>query len=739
MAAYSFRRRLALPLGLQMLGLLVGVLIVAQLATLALTVLIPPASPQRWDLEAVAHMLLGQNHTESENLEIRAMQGPPDISGSGWLVSETSREALAQRLGQRVDHVVLAFYTQLPVGGVAVPANGSRGPMALADPDTETKAGLLASLTNTSFVGTAHAQGMHGGPLGGGPGNGFPGGGFPGGGFPGGGFPGGGHPGGGMPGGGVPGGGIPGGGAPGGGPGGGHPGSGVPGGGVPGGASPGGRIPGGTMPGGTSPGAHAPGSGPAASSPASSGTGSTTSAQPVQIGTPARITGPQFAGQGAMAPGMAGPGAAGPGLTASGLSASGLAGAAMAPNMAGSALGTLVPAPMLREAAPSARASAAPEPLHPASPLPIDMPQVEAAAPSHAAADNAASAASPPPVGIPQPIPFRQARGALSFTTPPFIEGDFVAAMRQSDGHWIAVAPRAEPFPNRWQKRVMVWFLLSLLITVPLALLFARRIVKPLESFARAAEVLGRDPAANVVPLSGPAEVGRAARAFNQMRDRLRAFVDDRTAMVGAISHDLRTPLTRLRFRLEDVPDDQREALLAEVDEMEMMISQVIAFIREASTPGARQRLDLAALVADAVEDARVLGDRVRLDVATPVRVEVDPLGIRRLLGNLLENALKYGQQASVRVLLNEQGAVAEIVDNGPGIAQEDRERAFEPFFRCEQAIESDKPGSGLGLAVCRSIARAHGGDVLLEQREEGFVAKLVLPTLYDDMLPKAA
>jgi signal transduction histidine kinase len=218
------------------------------------------------------------------------------------------------------------------------------------------------------------------------------------------------------------------------------------------------------------------------------------------------------------------------------------------------------------------------------------------------------------------------------------------------------VAPRAEPFPNRWQKRVMIWFLLSLLVTVPLALMFARRIVKPLEGFVRAAEVLGRDPAADVVPLSGPAEVGRAARAFNQMRDRLRAFVDDRTAMVGAISHDLRTPLTRLRFRLEDVPDDQRDALLAEVDEMEMMISQVISFIRDASTPGARQRIDLAELVRDAVEDARVMGDRVRLDVVTPIRVEVDPLGIRRLLGNLLENALKYGHQARVRVLVNEQG-----------------------------------------------------------------------------------
>jgi signal transduction histidine kinase len=170
--------------------------------------------------------------------------------------------------------------------------------------------------------------------------------------------------------------------------------------------------------------------------------------------------------------------------------------------------------------------------------------------------------------------------------TPPFIEGDFIAAVRGADGRWTVVAPRAEAFPNRWQRQVALWFLLSLAIVSPLAWLFARRIVRPLEGFARAAETLGRDPAATILPLSGPAEIGRAAHAFNQMRNRLRAFVDDRTAMVGAISHDLRTPLTRLRFRLENVPDDQREGLLKEVIEMEAMISQVIAFIRDASTPG---------------------------------------------------------------------------------------------------------------------------------------------------------
>lgn len=311
--------------------------------------------------------------------------------------------------------------------------------------------------------------------------------------------------------------------------------------------------------------------------------------------------------------------------------------------------------------------------------------------------------------------------------------------MRIEDGSWVAVAPRPEPFPNRWQQRVMLWFVLSLMIVAPLVWFFTRRIVKPLEGFALAAETLGRDPAASVLPLYGPAEIGRAANAFNQMRARLQAFVEDRTAVVGAISHDLRTPLTRLRFRLEDVPEDQRDAMLRDVEEMEAMIAEVIGFMRDATNPGARQRVDLAALVAGAVHDARLMGADVAFDLTASIPVEADPLSMRRLLANLLENAIKYGERARVRLRVEGDTAMTEVIDDGPGIPADERERAFEPFFRGENARESDKPGSGLGLAVCRSIARAHGGDVLLEQRAEGFVVSLALPTLYGAGFPRAA
>ncbi|MGC4250646.1 MAG: ATP-binding protein [Sphingobium sp.] len=687
----SSRRQLALPLGLQLLGLIIGALIVAQIVTLALTILIPPAPVQRWDLDAVAASLLGKG--DDDMLERRRMTGPPDISQPGWLVSESSREALAKRVNRPTSDVVLAFYTQLPVGGATVPVNQPSTRLSAMSGNSRTTGSAIWE----SLVGVAHAQAGPGGP----PPGGMPGGGFPGGGFPGGRLPGGGPPGGGPPGGGAP--------------------AGLPGGGTVGGGPPGSPV----------------GNAPAASH---QGTAAPGAASPAQV-------------PGGNAPSAAGqfPMSAGPVPAAAPQPTAGLS---PAPPPASQLASPVIGGPPLRMAQPerSSPTEALPRPEStartqvPAGPA-LAQPSVAAppSAPSPVPAASSASAArnaaeSTPPAGAPQPIPFRETKSILSFTTPPFIEGDFIAAMRQADGSWIAVAPKAEPFPNRWQKRVMLWFALSLLIVTPLVWLFARRIVKPLEGFAHAAETLGRDPSAIVMPLSGPAEIGRAAHAFNQMRNRLRAFVDDRTAMVGAISHDLRTPLTRLRFRLEDVPDDQRDDLLVEVDEMELMISQVIAFIRDASTPGPRERIDLAALVESAVSNARLTGSDIQLEISGPISVEVDPVGIRRLLANLLENAVKYGEHARVRVAMRDDAAVAEVIDDGPGIPEDERERAFEPFFRCEDARESDKPGSGLGLAVCRSIARAHGGDVKLEQREEGFVASLILPSsLYGDGLRKAA
>ncbi|KQM14727.1 ATP-binding protein [Novosphingobium sp. Leaf2] len=700
-------RRFGMPLAMQMVAILVCVLLAAQLVTLALTVILPPRPNARWDMAEVAAALMGGN--PPARLERRIMRGPPDVAGQGWLVSQSSRDALARRIGRPPQDVILAFYTQLPVGGVAVPsARGS--PLALADGMSGGMSALL--------IAPAHAQAIPGGPpIAGSPGPA----GMPGGGFPGGRLPGGGLPGGGLPGRGFPGASFPR--NPG------QPGTGMP------------RT---TLPGGGSlpagPGANPGGSG----RPTGVGAGSTAPA-PGQTTTglgQGALPGSPFGGRGP----FAGP---------ESLGALGRPTGALGPGMS-SRIMVMPNLPAINPDAPRTPRAAtqnivgdtgesrtvlpgAAGPVSVKVPLataPIVLPAQRPVVTAVAAPDAATSAV----VTKPEPIPFRRERDSLfELASPPFIEGDFVAAARQADGTWLAVAPRAEAFPNAWQTRVMLWFALSLAIVSPLAWLFVRRIVLPLRDFAVAAEQLGRDPSATILPLSGPAEIGRAANAFNQMRHRLRAFVDDRTAMVGAISHDLRTPLTRLRFRIEDVPDDQRTGLLKEVTEMEAMISQVIGFIRDASTPGPRQRLDFADVIAGSVADWQLVGANVLIESTTHVPVDVDPVGIRRLLANLLENAVKYGESARVRVSLSGGEAVAEIVDAGPGIPEDEFDRAFEPFYRSEAARRSGRTGSGLGLAVCRSIARAHGGDVSFAHGKDGFITRLSVPAAFSSPLRKAA
>ncbi|WP_340646986.1 HAMP domain-containing sensor histidine kinase [Phenylobacterium sp.] len=315
---------------------------------------------------------------------------------------------------------------------------------------------------------------------------------------------------------------------------------------------------------------------------------------------------------------------------------------------------------------------------------------------------------------------------ALHEMGPPLF-GEFSAAVRRPDGQWLVVRPQPEPFPNDWQRRVLLWLAGCLLAVAPLGYFFARRITAPLEQFARAAETLGRDPSGPLMALSGPAEVGAAARAFNDMQVRLKRFIDDRTAMVGAISHDLRTPLARIRFKLEGAPRPVKDAVLADVAQMEAMITSVLAFIRDASAVRLRERLDLLSLLECLVDDA---GDRdvTVVEGSAPVTVEADALGLQRLFDNLLDNAVKYGARGRVRVLLEEGHAVVEIADDGPGLADGDLERVFQPFYRAEAARTLDGGGVGLGLAVARSIARAHGGDVVLVSSPAGLTARVRLP-----------
>ncbi|KQX30258.1 hypothetical protein ASD05_09230 [Variovorax sp. Root434] len=676
------------------MGLLLGGLVVAQAVTLALTVLLPPQPQRQWELGEIAHMLSGRN-AQGRNAKLlqRSLQvNAPQPKGQGWLTSERSRRDLAQLLGRDVAEVRLYFFTPLPFAGTT-------GPVAAAGEGRDAAQSAPRRIAGT-FAGAGFLRVQGRGP--GGPGG-------PGGGM---GFPGGGG-----------GGGFGGGFGPGPSPGGNTAGAPQP---PPGAAT--------NPPAGNAPAAPPPTAG---SPPGSSSAGAPGGAPPDAASSPPPPSPGSAAPNMAVAPGAAAPPSAPPGPSPA-------APPGPAPSFAQPGSTTRGPPPAIvspphREApakaeAPVARApTPSQQPAEPAvrppstSTAPAAPPLATPPPPVRAEPPRAPESTGSPPVAtadIERPV----ARGLFGLAPAPFVEGDFIAAAYTPEGSWVVVQPTPESFPNAWQRRVLLWFLIAAAIVAPAGWLFSRRLVRPIAGFARAADQLGRDPSAPVLALEGPAEIGRAAQAFNRMQARLRSFVDDRTVMIGAISHDLRTPLTRLRFRIEDVPDDVRTGMLEDVQEMELMIGSVLSFIRDASVVSARERMDLASLVEDVVEQAVFVGKDVQLRRVERAQVEVDPIGMRRVLDNLIENAVKYGDLARVRLLIDGHDAVVEIGDRGPGLPASELEHVFKPFYRTARARSSSAPGSGLGLAVCRSIARAHGGDVVLRSGSHGLLAQVRVP-----------
>jgi signal transduction histidine kinase len=308
------------------------------------------------------------------------------------------------------------------------------------------------------------------------------------------------------------------------------------------------------------------------------------------------------------------------------------------------------------------------------------------------------------------------------------IFGDFAAAVQQDDGAWTVIRSTPEPFPTEWQVQASAWLLAGFLLVATAGYLFSRRITAPLKRFAEAAETLGRDPHAPQMTLKGPAEVGAAAQAFNEMQARLKRYILDRTAMVGAISHDLRTPLARIRFKLEAAPPRVREAVLSDVEQMEQMIGGVLAFIRDEGQPRRRERLDLLSLIECVADDAAMVGGQVEIVDGKPVTVDGDPVALQRLFSNLVDNAVKYGGDARIEVRREGPVAVVAIADHGPGLSQDELVRVFQPFYRTDESRNLDKGGVGLGLPIARSTARAHGGDVELTSRPGGTTAIVTLP-----------
>jgi len=288
----------------------------------------------------------------------------------------------------------------------------------------------------------------------------------------------------------------------------------------------------------------------------------------------------------------------------------------------------------------------------------------------------------------------------------------------------LPAAPQALP----WRLALTLAVLLASVLA--LSFVAVRWVVRPLQQLTEAAQALGQDLQRPPLPEDGPREVQQAARAFNTMQRRLAAFIDERTRMLTALSHDLKTPLTRMRLRADLLDDDeQRLRFESDLKEMEAMVTQTLEFMRGLGGQDPRQPVDMMALLATVQADQQAMGRSVAVvGRATQPCIGVASL-LRRALGNLIDNAVLYGGQATVLVEETPDALVLRIQDEGPGMPAADLERVFEPFYRLEASRSRATGGTGLGLGIARNIARTHGGDVVLHNRPEGGLeARLSLP-----------
>lgn len=260
--------------------------------------------------------------------------------------------------------------------------------------------------------------------------------------------------------------------------------------------------------------------------------------------------------------------------------------------------------------------------------------------------------------------------------------------------------------------------------------LIARMTVRPLTDLAAAARALGDDLQRPPLPENGPLEVRAAAQAFNAMQRQIRGAIEERERFLAAVSHDLKTPVTRLRLRSEMLEDEGlRERFVRDLDEVQGMLGSALDFLHGKAVDERCQPLDLSALLESMVDDYAEIGEEIELRVAESLKISGRPQALRRAIGNLVDNGLKYGGRVSVEVTQQDGRLLIAVDDDGSGLPDGELERVFEPFYRLESSRSRETGGVGLGLAIVRQIARRHAGDVLLSNLPGGGLrAQLWLP-----------
>lgn len=304
--------------------------------------------------------------------------------------------------------------------------------------------------------------------------------------------------------------------------------------------------------------------------------------------------------------------------------------------------------------------------------------------------------------------------------------------VKLADGKWLIVSQSSDDSVGLRLARNFAAPVFSILFILLISYWGAHRLLKPLRQLSVAAEKMGRERSVTVIPEMKIPEYKAIADSFNDMQLRLKRFVDDRTQMLAAISHDLGTPLTRLRLLAEDLDDPrQRDQVQSDVAEMEMMIQSSLLFARDDAQQESYVTVDIASLVISLCDNASDAGQRASYRGADHASLRCRPTAIRRAIANLIDNGCKYGNEVTVTLRDDNDALVIAIADRGPGIAPDDIETAFKPFHRLESSRNRATGGTGLGLTIARDIVHGHGGSLTLRNNEgePGLTATIRLPT----------
>jgi signal transduction histidine kinase len=279
------------------------------------------------------------------------------------------------------------------------------------------------------------------------------------------------------------------------------------------------------------------------------------------------------------------------------------------------------------------------------------------------------------------------------------------------------------------------WVLTFLFVVSSLTLLglwAARMLAAPLSAFAKAAEEFSLSGSAEALPERGPEEIRSVARALNRMRDRIGTLIDDRTKMLAAISHDLRTPITRLRLRSEFIEDDgHRRHMLRDLDQMRSMLEAVLSFLRNDRRLEEMTLTDIATTVQLVADQFADIGHMVTYQGPPHAMAMARPDDLHRAVTNLVENAVKFGSEANICLTMSAEGAVIDVADDGPGISDEQKGAMLQPFVRGDDArnMDHEAAGFGLGLSIARAVVQAHGGELTLRDRQpHGLIVRITLP-----------